>query len=248
MTAKGGRRERPRMQELPPGERPYERAERFGVRALTDAELLALILRSGDRHLNALDLAYALLTLPGHEEGLERFNHISVEELRALPGIGRIKSLQLLAAVELGRRTSQSQPDRSAQLSSPEQVAAVVGPDMRGLANEQLRVLLLDAKNRLIRSARVSEGGLASLMIDPRDVFREAIRANAAGLILVHNHPSGDPSPSAQDIKATEALLAASRLLGVRLQDHMIIGHEGYVSLREQTTLWRQPDRITGGQ
>ena len=229
-----------RMRDLPPSERPYERAEREGVARLTDAELIAIVLRTGDTQHSALELAYLLLSLPDQRPGLRRLVEMAPEELQRLPGIGRSKSLQLLAAVELGRRVATTAPEPATALSSPALVVASVGAALRDLATEQLQVLLIDAKNRLIRSMRISEGGLAAMVIEPRDVFREAVRANAAGMILVHNHPSGDPSPSPQDIEGTRKLLSASAILGIRLQDHLIIGREGYVSLREKTLLWEE--------
>lgn len=230
-----------RIQELPQNERPYEKLERNGASRLSDAELLAIILRTGSKEKSALDLARALILRYDDDQnggGLNFLLDLSLEELRLIEGIGRVKSIQLQAAAEIGKRASVVTTAERLLMNSPDKVAAFVSSDLKGKPREQLVMLILDTKQRLVRQMRVSEGGLASILIQPRDLLREAVRANAAGFILVHNHPSGDPTPSSQDISATKSILEASRLLGVELQDHIVVGHEGYSSIRQLTRLW----------
>ncbi len=227
--------------QLPLGERPYEKLERHGAAALSDAELLAIILRTGSKAKSALDLARALILRFDDEQnggGLNFLTDLSLEELRSIDGIGRVKAIQLQAAAEIGKRASVVSTAERMLMNSPAKVAAYISADLKGKPREQLVMLILDTKQRLIRRLRVSEGGLASILIQPRDLLREAVRANAAGIILVHNHPSGDPTPSTQDIAATKSILEASRLIGVELQDHIVVAHEGYSSIRQITRLW----------
>lgn len=226
---------------LPAAERPYEKLERDGAASLSDAELIAIILRTGSREKTALDLARNLiLRFDGVSGGggLHFLQDLSLEELRLVEGIGRVKSIQLQAAAEIGKRASVVSTKERPLMNSPQKVAAYVSADLIARPREQLVMLILDSKQRLMKQRRISEGGLASILIQPRDLLREAVRSNAASIILVHNHPSGDPTPSKQDIKATSSLLAASRLIGVELQDHVVVAHEGFVSIRQISTIW----------
>lgn len=226
---------------IPIAERPYEKLERSGAAALGDAELLAVILRTGSRNKSALDLARSLILnyrAEDEESGLAFLSDLCLEELRQIEGIGRVKALQLSAAAEIGKRSVTVQTQARRLLNSPERVADYISADLRSLPREQLIMLILDTKQRLIRQSRVSEGGLASVHLQPRDLLREAVKANAAGIVLVHNHPSGDPTPSRDDIVATKSLIDASKLIGISLQDHIVVGHEGYVSIRQITNLW----------
>lgn len=227
--------------QLPLSERPYEKLERNGASVLSDAELLAIILRTGSKEKSALDLARALILRFDDEQnggGLNFLMDLSLEELRSIEGIGRVKSMQIQAAAEIGKRASVVSTAERLLMNSPSKVAAYISSDLKGKPREQLVMLILDTKQRLMRQMRVSEGGLASILIQPRDLLREAVRANAAGIILVHNHPSGDPTPSSQDISATKSILEATRLIGIELQDHIIVAHEGYSSIRQLTRLW----------
>lgn len=226
---------------LPPTERPYEKLERSGASGLSEAELLAIIIRSGTTKHSALDLARSIINRYDSEEtcgGLSFLADLSLEELREIEGIGRVKAIQLIAAAEIGKRSSIIKSKERLLMNSPDKVAAYISPGLRSEPREQLHMMMLDTKQRMIKCKRVSEGGLSSIMIQPRDLLREAVRANAAGIILIHNHPSGDPTPSQEDIKATEKLLSASRLIGVNLQDHIVVAHEGYSSIRQMTSIW----------
>lgn len=229
------------INKLPINERPYEKLERDGVTALSDAELMAIIIRSGTTKNSALDLARSLINRHTDAEGgggLSFLADLSLEELREIEGIGRVKAIQLQAAVELGKRASITHSQDRLLMNSPDKVAAFIAPKLRAEPREQLHLMILDSKQRMIKCTRVSEGGLASILIQPRDLLREAVRSNAAGIILIHNHPSGDPTPSREDIKATESLLSASKMIGVALQDHIVVAHEGYTSIRQLTDLW----------
>lgn len=234
------------IKDLPREERPLERVLRRGLEASSDAELLALILRSGTRGHNALQLAQRILAGQGRDAsalgslaGREFLRQVDARELAAFEGIGTVRAHQILAALELGRRVYQ-EPDASRPLlNSPELVWQFLRGEMGGLAQEELRLLLLDAKQRLIRAETVAKGGLSALVIQPREILRLAVRANAYAMILAHNHPSGDPKPSERDIGSTRALLELSRLIGIPLQDHLIVCRERFCSLSRESDLWR---------
>ncbi len=228
-----------RMADLPFSERPMEKMETKGVEALSDADLLAVLLRSGKPGNNALSMAYRILagspdegkTALGGLSGREFLREADVTEFSAFSGIGKVKAHQIVAAIELGKRVSRAPLTEKPVLNSPERVWSYLKDDMGNLAQEEMRVLLLDVKNRLIRMEVVSRGGLSSMVIQPREIMRLAVRANAAALILVHNHPSGDPKPSQQDRESTEKLKAAGHLIGIPLHDHVIVCKEAYYSL-----------------
>ena len=236
------------MHDLPADDRPYEKLLLKGAAALSDAELIAVIMRSGSRRETALGLAQRLLhALSDQASGadavrdrsdtvvLRRLRDSSVEELTALPGIGRVKAVQLQAALELGSRVSRGgYLDGRRQVRRPSDVISDLGPDMAALPREELRTVLLDVRQRVIRVCRVGEGGLSGAVIHPRDLFREAVKANAAALILAHNHPSGDASPSAEDIETTRKLVEIGKMMGIQVLDHLVLAAGGSVSLREQ--------------
>lgn len=232
-----------RMQDLPLSERPYEKFARSGAQALSDAELLAILLRSGTPGQSALDLAVNLLQAgeePGR--GLMIIQDLSYEELCTLPGIGKVKGMQLCCVAEIAKRMQRTPAQTEARplLNTPDRVYNWLAPQLAGEAQECLVSLLLDTRNRIIRTQQVSKGSLSELVITPREVFREAVRANAAGIILAHNHPSGDPKPSDADLHATAEMLTASKLMGIHLQDHLVIGRGSYVSIRTVSKLWQQ--------
>ncbi len=216
------------MKELPQSERPYEKAESQGLGALSHAELVAILLTSGRGGETAVQLAQKLLVMT---EGLAGLLDASPQELQQIPGIGQVKSIRVLAAVELGQRAaSQRQLQTRARASGPDEVIAYVEASMRYLPREEFHVLLLDTRNRIIRSVRISQGGLAAAVIHPRDIFREAVKANAASMVLVHNHPSGDPSPSQADIESTHRFKELGKMMGIPVLDHVIVGAESSAS------------------
>jgi DNA repair protein RadC len=220
-----------RIRDLPAGERPRERLAATGPQALSTAELIAVLLRTGGRGRSALQTAQALVQETGGLLGLRK---ATLPDLCAIPSIGSSKASLILAAVELGRRIAVSEAEEAPTVSSPAAAAALLQYEMAGLEQEHLRTILLDARNRLIRVREVYRGSLTTSLIRTGEVFRDAIRANAAGMIVVHNHPSGDPSPSPEDLAVTRNLVEAGRLLDIPVLDHLVIGRGRFVSMREQ--------------
>ncbi len=226
-----------RVCDMPERVKPREELERRGVQNVSDSTLLAVLLRTGKRGLNVVEIADRLL----HEHrSLTGLAQASMAALKKTPGIGRVKAMELKAALELGRRlTEESVPARSA-VRSPAQVAAVLREEARTLERECFWVLLLDVKNKLLKNpVEISMGLLDTCPAHPREVFREAILAACANVILAHNHPSGDSTPSGEDLRLTRQLVGAGKTLGIPVLDHVILGrHQGagsedYTSLRE---------------
>jgi len=218
------------IRDLPEEERPRERLMRYGARNLSTQELLAIVLRSGTPRRSALSLADQLLHRHG---GLRGLAAADIAELTRTAGVGPVKAIQIAACIELGKRMASHQEDARPQLTSPEAVVDVVECDMRDLKVEEFRALLLDTKNRLIRVKTISIGTLDASLVHPREVFREAVAAVAAGVIVVHNHPSGDPTPSREDEAVTRRLVEAAQIIGIDLIDHVIIGDGRWVSLKQ---------------
>jgi len=220
-------------------ERPRERLELRGPAGLTSAELIALVWGSGTRGRSAVDLAGDALARHG---GLTELARASELELRAIPGIGAAKAAQLVAAFELGRRMLADWPTTRPIIRSPRDVADRLILQMGRLEREELRVVLLDTKNHVLRVATVYQGNVSSSLVRVGELYRDAVRLNASGVILVHNHPSGDPTPSPDDLHLTAAALAAGRLLDIQLLDHLVIGHDAYVSLRDRGVAFDRPE------
>ncbi|MGI6333694.1 MAG: RadC family protein [Saccharofermentanales bacterium] len=230
-----GKQQRITMRSMPLADRPYEKLLALGAKNLTDAELLAVIIRSGTRRETALALSQRLIGNKenGMENGIRKIRDYSPEELMVYPGIGPVKAAQILAAMEIGARAnSDRRRVRQTQIRSPDDAICLLETDMLALPREELRIVLLDVRNRVIRISRVSEGGLSSAVIHPRELFREAIRANAAAMILAHNHPSGDASPSAEDLETTRRLIEAGQMMGIQVIDHIILASGGSLSLK----------------
>jgi DNA repair protein RadC len=215
----------------PLGERPRERLYWSGVDALADAELLALQLGTGTRGRSAIDVARDVLATYG---SLNELAGREPTELARVPGIGRAKAARLAATFELSRRLRARVPATRVTLSGPKEVYAAYGPLMEDLRREVFRIALLDAQNGLLCDRVISEGTLSASLVHPREVFKPAILESAASVILLHNHPSGDPTPSREDIRLTRQLVECARLLDLRIHDHVIVGHGTYVSLAEQ--------------
>jgi DNA repair protein RadC len=217
-------------------DRPQERLFRRGAAVLSDAELLALLLRTGAPGERALDTASELLRRRGGLAGLARS---AAPELLRARGVGPAKAAGLLAAFELSRRIAGRRLPEGAPVRSASDVFAHFHPKLRDARQERFAVVLLDGRHRVLGEELISLGTLTASLVHPREVFRPALRAAAAGLVLVHNHPSGDPSPSAEDREVTRRLAAAGELLGVRVLDHVIVAERGYCSLREEGLLDR---------
>ncbi len=222
---------RPTIRELPADLRPRERLAYAGPSALNTAELLAIILRIGGRGENVIRMAERLL---GEFGGVAGLAQAPFDELRTHKGIGEAKAAQIKAALELGRRLQLAAPNERPQIRGPEDVANLLMLDMGLLEQEHLRTVLLDTKNNVLRVVNVYTGSLNTAVVRVGEVFREAIRANCAAIIVVHNHPSGDPTPSPEDVQVTETLVAAGKLLDIEVLDHVVIGRNRYVSLKER--------------
>ena len=224
---RGGRR----IREMPSTERPRERLAARGAAGLSSAELIGLLWGSGSRGRSAVDLAEDALARHDGLTGLARATEL---ELEALPGIGAAKAAQLAAAFELGRRLLADWPAGRWTIRSARDVADRLVLQMGRLEREELRVVLLNTKNVVLRVATVYQGNVSSSLVRVGELYRDAVRLNAAGLILVHNHPSGDPTPSPDDLHLTAEALAAGRLLDIDLLDHLVVGHDAWVSLRDR--------------
>jgi DNA repair protein RadC len=219
------------IKELPVDERPRERLVQFGANALSSAELLAILLRTGTPEMTAVQLAQHLLTSMG---SLRAIASAKPSELAQVKGIGLAKAAQLLAAVELGRRIALEAMGEQPAITRPEDVYALLHHQLRDEKQEHVILLLLNTKNRVIQQSTLTKGTLDASLLHPREVFREAIRHSASSIILAHNHPSGDPTPSSEDIQMTNRLHQAGQLLGIDLLDHVILGDGRWVSLKAQ--------------
>ena len=211
-------------------DRPREKLERLGPAALGDNELLAIVIGHGRANASALDLANAILAAGGLR-ALVRARH---GELRRIPGIGAARAAQVLAAIELGRRSVARLDEDRPQMTSPRSVAEYLLPQFGNRSVEQFGVLLLDTKHRVLRASVLSVGTLDASIVHPREVFREATAAGAAALVLFHNHPSGDPEPSDDDVRLTDRMAAAGVLMGIHVLDHVILADAKYYSFRER--------------
>lgn len=224
-----------KMTDLPASERPYEKLEKFGAETLSNAELLAIIIRTGNRDETSVALAQRLLMQGEGGNGLVFLYNVSLEQLRKIKGIGRVKAIQLKALMELSKRISSTfGMDKRLTLKSPEDVSGLLMEEMRHLNKEVFKVILLNTKNHLIKHMNISIGSLNASVVHPREVFSEAVKAGCSGVIFAHNHPSGDPEPSMEDIETTRRLVSAGNILGIKVLDHVIIGNGRYVSLKER--------------
>jgi len=230
-----------RSSSAPTNDRPRERLDSLGPTALSDAELLALLLRTGDHRRDALAVAKSLLDCHGGLHGLAR---AAGRELKAAPGIGPAKSASLRASLELGRRLAARRLHPGAAIRGPGDVFAHFHPSLRLATQERFIALLLDGRHRVMREEVVSQGTLTASLVHPREVFRPALRESAAALILVHNHPSGDPTPSAEDREVTRRLVRAGELLGVRVIDHIVVAERGFCSLRDEGVMEEAPGEV----
>lgn len=221
------------MKELPENERPREKMLQRGVQALSEAELLAILLRTGIKNIPVKTLAEELIA----KYGLAGLGGLSPQDLSQARGIGEVKAVTVLAGIELGRRLSVKSPERRAIIRSPQDVADLLMPHLRYEHKEYFMALLLSTKNHVLAQPVISVGTLDASLVHPRELFREAITYSAASVILVHNHPSGDPQPSKEDIALSQNLVQAGKVLSISVIDHVIIGDGKYVSLKEKGIL-----------
>jgi DNA repair protein RadC len=220
-----------RISDLPAADRPRERLASLGPQALSSAELLAILLRVGVSGESAVQVGQRLLRAFGGLLGLHR---APFEELCAQRGIGAAKAAQIKAAIELGRRLALESPEARPAVNSPADAAALIAYEMAGLEQEHLRVLLLDTRNRVLDVVDVYKGSVNSSQVRVGELFKAAIRRGAVAVVVAHNHPSGDPTPSADDVAVTRAIVQAGRLLDVEVLDHLVIGQGRWVSLKER--------------
>ena len=220
-----------RITDLPKDDRPRERLAKLGAQALSSAELIAILLRVGVPGESAVQMGQRLLQDLGGLSGLHR---AAFDELCAQHGIGAAKAAQFKAAIELGRRLMLESPEERTTINSPADAATLVQYEMSALEKEEMRVILLDARNHVLDIITVAHGSLNSAQMRVGEVFTPAIRRNAAALIAVHNHPSGDPKPSPDDVAITRALIEAGKLLDVEVLDHLVIGLGSYISLKDK--------------
>ncbi len=220
-----------RIEDLPEDARPFERYQRYGIHALSDAELLALILRTGTKNLNCMELCRQVLESGGGN--LSGIYGKSEKELRRVPGIGPVKAVQLVCIGEIAKRIARTRRNYDSPLDDAKKVSERYMEAMRHLKEEHVILLALDVKCRLIREIEISVGTVNQSVLRPREVFVQALKHEAVNIILLHNHPSGDPVPSREDLMITEKLVEVSKLVGIPLLDHIIIGDCCFTSLRE---------------
>ncbi|WP_421385501.1 RadC family protein [Bacillus salacetis] len=219
------------IRDYPTDERPRERMVQSGAASLSNQELLAIILRTGTKSESVLQLSNRVLTT---FEGFRLLKEASLEEITNINGIGQAKAVQIMAAVEIGRRISNLAYDDRYSIRSPEDGANYVMNDMRFLSQEHFVCLYLNTKNQVLHKQTIFIGSLNASIVHPREVFKEAFRRSAASIICIHNHPSGDPTPSREDIEVTKRLVECGKIIGIEVLDHLIIGEKKYVSLKEK--------------
>ncbi|KAA9000403.1 JAB domain-containing protein [Paenibacillus spiritus] len=219
------------LRDLPHEERPRERMMQYGAEALSQAELLAILLRTGTRRESAIAVAQRIL---GQAGGLRKLADLGVEELTGIKGIGPAKAVQLKAAIELGRRMAGSRLGEPVTIRSPQDAADLLSEQLRYLQKEHFVCLFLNTKNHVIAQETLSMGSLNASIVHPREVYRAAIKYSSASIVCAHNHPSGDPAPSPEDIALTRRLFQAGEIVGIDLLDHLIIGDGSFVSLKEK--------------
>ncbi|MCD8363141.1 MAG: DNA repair protein RadC [Lachnospiraceae bacterium] len=223
-----------RFHELPEEDRPYERCRRYGAQSLSNRDLLAVILRTGAKGRSVLELAGDILRLVPEREGFTGLRRLSLEELSLVKGIGMVKAVQLKCLLEIARRMAREEAGEGRYFRMASEVADYYMEDLRHEEQETLLLLMLDQKGRLLREKYLFRGTVNASMLSAREIFIEALSARAVQIILLHNHPSGDATPSAEDIRATKRIAQAGECIGIGLADHIIIGERSYVSLREE--------------
>ena len=221
------------LKELPVSERPYEKCEKYGVSSLSDAELLAVIIKSGSQGERSVEVASRILNFRKETPGLVGLNYLTMEDLMQIRGIGRVKAIQLLCITELTKRMARERYAEQEDFSSPKMIAEYYMQDMRYLECEQVILLLLDTKCHKIRDFVISKGTVNAAMAEPREVFQNALKYGAVNIIVLHNHPSGDVTPSKADVVLTKRLAEVGKLVGIALVDHIIIGNNTYMSFQE---------------
>ncbi len=223
------------IKDLPVSERPREKLISYGVEALSNAELIALVITTGSLKDTAVELGQKVISMDSR--GLAHLSEVSLEDLMKINGIGEAKATQILATIEIGKRISRFNTHDKIKVSSPHILANLLMDEMRYLNKEHFRIAILDTKNQILAIENISIGTLNASIVHPRDVFYASIRRSANSIILIHNHPSGDPEPSNEDINITNRLIEAGNLLGIKVLDHIIIGDRKYISFKEKNLI-----------
>ena len=219
-----------RIKHLPEDERPVEKSFSMGIESLSNGELLALLINSGTKGKSAMALAEEVLAKD--EKGISYLRESSLEELLSINGIGKAKAARIMAAVELGKRIASKPTEKRVKIESDEDVAHIFMEDLRYKKKEIFKAVLLDSKGGIISIETVSIGELTSTLVHPREVFNQAVKKSAAAMVFVHNHPSGDPTPSKEDFNTTDRLVACGDILGIKVVDHIVIGDGRYIRIR----------------
>lgn len=226
-----------RIKEIPKEDRPYEKCLRMGPQALTDAELVAVLIRTGSSGISSVTLANKILNLSKDNEGLLGIHHVSVDELMKLSGVGMVKALQIKCIGELSKRIARTAAKRGLSFQTPQTIADYYMEQLRHEEQEMMVCMMFDTKNHLLGEEIISKGTVNASLVSPRELFLAALRYHAVNIILIHNHPSGDPVPSKDDILITERIMEAGELVGIHLLDHIIIGDCQYISFCERDIL-----------
>lgn len=220
------------IKKLPTSERPYEKAQMYGIENLSNSELLAIIIKTGTKEKTSVELAQEILSIESkNKENIQFLQDISIEEFMNIKGIGRVKAIQIKAICELTKRMSRPIENIETKIRTSDNVAQLLMNEMKYEKREKLKVLVLNTKNVLLKIIDVSYGGTNSATVEPKDVLTEPIKMGAPRIILVHNHPSGDPTPSKEDIELTKRIYNAASILGISLLDHVVIGNNKYASI-----------------
>lgn len=220
------------MKELPLSEKPYEKCLSFGTEKLSDAELLAVIIRTGTKGKNAIDLANQILNASKTSEGILSLTHLTIQELMQVKGIGKVKAVQLKCISELSKRIAKATVKKGMTFSLPSDIAEYYMEDMRHKEREELILIMMNSKNKFLHDVILSRGTVNSSLVSPREIFVEALKYGTVSIALVHNHPSGDPAPSKEDILVTRRIKEVADLVGIPLIDHIIIGDNKYISMK----------------
>ena len=223
-----------KVKELPISERPYEKLEMYGEKALSNAELIAIIIKSGTKDESSVTIAQRILALDkSQENSLSFMQNVSIEEFMSIKGVGKVKAIQLKAVCELAKRMTKPLDTSQTQINSPKDVAKILTNEMKYEKREVVKAIILNSKNIVVKIIDICFGGTNSAIVQPKDILLEVIKLGEPKIILVHNHPSGDPTPSKNDFEFTERLQKASKLIGIEMLDHIIIGKYGFNSIFE---------------
>jgi DNA repair protein RadC len=221
------------MKQMPKSEQPYEKFLQYGPEVLSDAELLAIIIRTGTKEEKSIDLARKVFRLSNCEDNLLAITRLSLKDLLQIKGIGRVKAVQIKCIAELSRRIAKTNAKSRLCMNNPRTIADYYMEDLRFVNQEVTLLVMVDTKNQFLKDKIISKGTVNSSLISPREIFLESLNNQAVYIVLIHNHPSGDPTPSKEDILATRRIKEAGQLIGIMLLDHIIIGDRKYVSLKE---------------